>query len=555
MTLQIKKTGDPELDILAGIVQRHYRKPVKDNPHNPLRKMPRIIYLAVTDLAFPETFVWGTRGVITDENLINPRIRDRFTFVEVHVGTDEGTGVAHHSDYIPVENGLKVLEPMIEKCLKEARQQSVRSYYELLGETAYRKDAFLCRQSSIDHVVDVQEVKTRRIATDRLKAMARKASKILSKYGDDGRVRISVQDEVRKMVNSQGTVIRDFFFGYHFRFIVYSQDKEGRKMEFVQNLYFNDSYQIRKERILNFAQFIADEVNKRKDCPVITPGIYPVLYSQGAMATGLHECFAHLAASDNILTGGATVWGWENYRRQVAGHQLSVYTDPGMQGPAGLRWGSILYDYEGVPARRRPLIENGVVAGYLADRNGAFHLTEKIRGKFPEAEILPGDARFDINNTNTYFPPQPRITNLDVYWEVDANYSGIKKKPRNRAEMKRLFLHHLRKTGQNGLYIPDDSGAESVIDSAQIEAQPNFPYIVTPAGELIPTKFVTTRSYADSFTNNILVMGEPRVYTAHRCGDGEEYEACVRAGIMCGPGIVENVVVGITRREERRQPE
>ena len=47
-------------------------------------------------------------------------------------------------------------------------------------------------------------------------------------------------------------------------------------------------------------------------------------------------------------------------------------------------------------------------------------------------------------------------------------------------------------------------------------------------------------------------MGEPRAYIPHYCGDGEE-QASVRAGILCGPAIVNNVQVTSYRPEERKQ--
>ncbi len=532
----IERTEDQKLNTLIDLVEQFRNKRVLDNPHNPLATGPRNYFIGLTNLAFPTTYVWASRGAITDDTLVNPRIRDDFVFAEVRVGTAKGTGLGYSNEFSPIENGLKSLEPIINGTILDARRSSYRDYYHHLGDSGLDQSAFIHHLAAVESVRAIQSPVERRIPTQRIKQLAKQASEILSEGGKDGRVRISIHDEVRRYVNSQGTVILDSFFGYHLRFMVTLLDSEHRKMEFVQNLYFTDGSRMDRDQILAYVRNMNREVELRRDCPTVHPGTYDLLFDPGAMATQLHEAIVHLAASDMILTEKACTWGWENFGRRIANRHLSVYANP--EDPEDPnQWGSMSHDYEGVPARRRALVENGVVRGYLADRDGAFALSEKTGG-----EIFPGDSRFQIVNNGTAFDPQPRISNLDIVW------SG---RGYRRQELKQQFRRLLERSGKPGIYIPDGSGAGSYMESGEIEANPNFPYIVTSDGKFVPAKFVVTRDNASRFVNSISAMDNQMVYCGHRCGDSESM-ATVRAGITCGAGIVKGITVTAYRPEQRR---
>jgi len=524
---------DPLLSILIRQIEKQYLRRIRDNPYNKLKKSPRALFLALTHLEMLNAYVWASRGAIIDDTLTNQDL-DNFIFSEVRVGTEKGTGLGYHSDYLPLKKSYRSLEKIINASLKESFQESTASYYDYLKESVLKHPVFLPNLAETKKVIHLKRIRKPRTPHKKLRNLAKKCSEILSETGNDSLVKIRAYRETRRYANSEGALIRDFFFGYHFRFIVKTLDKERRPLEFIQNIYFTENWQISQRRVLGFVKHMAKEVEKRKDCPVLETGVYPVLFLQEAMATQLHECLTHLLASDNILEYDSTVWGWENFGQQVANRYLDVYTDPGMPG----RWGSMDYDYECVPATRRQLIEQGRIIGYLADRNGAYHLSHLLK-----EEILPGDARFGITENNTHFPPQPRISNLDVY------YSGPRQ-PKSEADIRKRFRQYLKKHDLTGVYIPDGSGAASLIEDGQIEAYPNFPYIVTSQGKFIPTKFIETRNYAQLFMKNIMVMGRPRKYVPHLC---EDNNFIVRAGLMCGSGIVKNVQISARRFPSRRQ--
>ncbi|MBS3165781.1 hypothetical protein J4444_01540 [Candidatus Woesearchaeota archaeon] len=529
----IERTADVKLNTLIDIVERHRRKSFPDNPYNPLKYKPRTTFVGLTNLSFLNCLVWTSEAATTDDTLINPRLRGDFVYEEVRVGTSQGSGKGYESDFAPIENGLKSLGSIVDRCMLKARRKAYNDYYDLLKESGLHSDTHLRNLASVERVVSVQNPLQRRIPIQRLKRLARQCSEILSQQGDDGRVRILAQDEVRRYVNSQGTVIMDSFFGYHLRFLVTADDEKGRTMEFAQNMYFRDSADMDKQAILNFVQNMNREVQiRKKECPIINSGTYLTLFSPGAMASALHEAYVHFLPTDEIVDG-STVWGWENFGGVVSNPRLSVYTDPGMPG----EWGSMDFDYEGVPAQRRALIEEGKVVGYLADREGAERLHRETG-----AEIRPGDSRFNILEDNTSFAAQPRISNIDFVWKMGKD---------RKQSLKTEFLRRLHRSGKTGIYIPDDSGAGSLPKSGEIEVSPNFPYLVTPEGKFIPVKFATMYDTAARFVKNITEMGSKREYNGHRCGD-DDTMATIRAGILCGGGIVDDVYFNASRPKQKK---
>ncbi|MBS3123524.1 hypothetical protein J4437_02720 [Candidatus Woesearchaeota archaeon] len=532
---RIPRTDDSRLNVLIRQVEKHHARRVKNGEYNRFHVTPSTQYVALTELSFTNALVWGIDGGIIDDTLANPRQLDCGVLSEVRVGTREGTGVGYNSGLVTLKGDLRALEKIVNLQCNQSFESSIESYCDFYGQSLVQKNVNFPRLVEVEPQRNLDSSKKHKIPLDKLRRIVKESSRILNKLGDTGNAKVSIKEEVRRYVNSEGTVIRDNFFGYRLLLAIKSRDASGRDEDYSQGFYFTRNSDLDEKRIYNFAEYMVREVAKRKDCSPFGTIVCPVMYTPDSLASELHECFAHLLASDMILDY-STIFGWENYGQPVASKYLQVAADPGMPN----RWGSFKFDYEGIPSQRRQLIENGKIVGYLADRNGAFHLSKRIG-----TNVSPGDCRFDMTNNGDFFEPQPRISNLDI------NYTALNR-PRSKKAMFQRFLQLLKKQGTNGIYIPEGSDAESEMDTGRISCFYNFPYLVSPDGKMSPTKFIFTSSYASNFLKNIVVMGEPRAYIPHYCGDGEE-QASVRAGILCGPAIVNNVQVTSYRPEERKQ--
>ena len=540
---RISRTNDQVLDSLIERIERHIGAKVKQSEINPYRKNPYLLHLALTHIEYTTARIDARSGAITDDTLLNPRIHDKIVNCIARVGTSAGQGIGYNQESVPVKQRMNSLEKRINLILDEAFNSAADSYDEFVSASRRDNSTMVPNLVKIEPTPYLGKVKEKRMPIDKLRRVARVCSKILSSNGDDDCVTIDVHDEVRRLVTSDGIVIRDGFFGYKFYMTVKTRDEKlSSPMSFSQSLYFTDEDIGGSEKsIINHAKWMLKEIEKRKKCErKITNGIYPVLLYQGAMATQLHECFVHFLASDEILYNKSTTLGWENFGKMCTNPYMTVYSNPGMPG----KWGSMEFDHEGVPAQQRLLVETGKVIGYLADRDGAYHLS-RLTGK----PILPGDARIAFPREGENPSSHPRISNLEIEYSEQRMAAS-------RKQMFNRFVNYLRKNKfKEGIFIPDSSCAECYTEDGRIITYPNFPYVVSTNGNLTPAKFITTRSDVHTFLNNIVTMGGPREYIPHICGIGDEESTMwVRAGILCGTGIVRDMHIYAERPEELRQP-
>ncbi len=125
-------------------------------------------------------------------------------------------------------------------------------------------------------------------------------------------------------------------------------------------------------------------------------GRMPVVLANGFGGVLFHEACGHGLEADYILKKTSV---WEGRKGQrIAGEHVFAYDD----GVGAGLWGSQRCDDEGVPCQRTPVIEAGVLTGYLTDR---------LRGEHLELPLSGNGRRQDYRHlpyprmTNTYFGP------------------------------------------------------------------------------------------------------------------------------------------------------
>ncbi len=125
----------------------------------------------------------------------------------------------------------------------------------------------------------------------------------------------------------------------------------------------------------------------------VRTGNATVLLAPAAAAVLFHELLAHPLEGDLLLRGSSPLAG----RRGVRLFTIPVDVDDDPTAPS--LPGSFSADDEGVAARRRLLVRDGVLVGMLCDRASAAALGGK-----------PGNAR----RATVHTPPRPRVSNLVV---------------------------------------------------------------------------------------------------------------------------------------------
>ncbi|MEK6969363.1 MAG: TldD/PmbA family protein [Nanoarchaeota archaeon] len=535
--------SDSVLDALIRAIEITRGTKIVQGPINQYITTPYLFYLGLACMEYTTAKVIAEAGsnkagAIIDDTLTNPRNPDRYVYCDARVGTETGQGIAYGHFLIPYKDGIKTLDKKASICLEEIIEEASDDYDRQVSESRkYTNNVYVPNMIEVEAVNSIKEIKKVNLPIDKLRTLAKKCAQELSKGENYGTATIEVHEEVRRMANSEGMVIRDNFFGYRITFKIEARGDKNDRLVFDYGTYLmgKDISAKKFDEVTKLARWMTREANKRKrENPKFKEGLYPVLFAPDAFCTPLHECLVHFLSSDAILYGNSAIWGHENFGERCTNPKISVYSNPDIPG----RWGSMESDDEGVLAKRRVLIEQGKVKGYLADRNGAYHLS-KLTG----AKILPGDARRGYPRGCDDAVCEPRISNLEI------EYQGAVK---TSTEMKRRFLQYLKKNRhQRGLVIPMSTRGGCYYENGSFDALFPFAYLVDKNGKSTPVRNVSLNSTVLNFLNQIVEVGGDTEYIGHRCGIDERM---VRVGITCGSAIVRDLYLSITRPEGLRQP-
>lgn len=149
-------------------------------------------------------------------------------------------------------------------------------------------------------------------------------------------------------------------------------------------------------------------------------GPMAVLLAPQPAAVLVHELFGHPLEADSFFSGQSPWTG--HLGRRLFSLPLQVVDDPTQPSP-----GSFLLDDEGEPARRKALVEEGVLRQLLADRSFSRPFS-----------LASGNAR----RPSPHHPPTPRLANLLSWVE-----GGPSEPPREEA---RVEVTRVR----SGVFLP-----------------------------------------------------------------------------------------------------
>jgi len=151
-----------------------------------------------------------------------------------------------------------------------------------------------------------------------------------------------------------------------------------------------------EEAIAALASTAAQKALVMLDSLPAPAGRMPVVLANGFGGVLFHEACGHGLEADYILKK-TSVWEGKKGQR-VAGEHVFAFDD----GVGAGMWGSARCDDEGVPCRRTPVIEAGILTSYLTDR---------LRGEYLGLPLTGNGRRQDYRHlpyprmTNTYFGP------------------------------------------------------------------------------------------------------------------------------------------------------
>lgn len=125
-------------------------------------------------------------------------------------------------------------------------------------------------------------------------------------------------------------------------------------------------------------------------------GRFPVIFDPSIAGLLVHEAFGHNSEADHVWSGESIIAG--KLGEQIASPLVTIIDDPTMKGA----WGHFPYDDEGVPARPKTLVENGVLKSFLHSLETAALMNAEPNGS---ARVENHQYKPIVRMSNTCFKP------------------------------------------------------------------------------------------------------------------------------------------------------
>jgi predicted Zn-dependent protease len=265
----------------------------------------------------------------------------------------------------------------------------------------------------------------------------RKYTAPFAKYGDIYEARASLDGtvETRWYVSSEGSRIQTYQSYCRLSISAFAKAEDGMELPRYESFFsFTPDGLPDDEKVLKAVEKMINDLHALRAAPTVEPYTGPAILSGRASGVFFHEVFGHRIEGHRQKRVEEAQTFKKMLNEKVLPETFSVYFDPNVTrfGNADLS-GSYRYDNQGVKARRVPIIEKGVLKGFLMSRT-------PIEG-FPKSN---GHGRKQPG-----FAPVSRQSNLFV--EVSQAMS--------RAELKNRLIEQLKKEGKPfGLYFENIQG-------------------------------------------------------------------------------------------------
>ncbi|AIF68660.1 TLDD - like protein [Palaeococcus pacificus DY20341] len=153
------------------------------------------------------------------------------------------------------------------------------------------------------------------------------------------------------------------------------------------------------ERI-NFEEwtsFVKDKAKALLRAQLPPSGEFDVIMDPELAGVFIHEALGHASEGDAIKNGESILG--DKLGEKIAVEELTVVDDPTLKG----KFGSYIYDDEGVKAKRVEIIKNGVLNEYLLDRETAAYLELEPNG---HGRAQSYNYQPLVRMSNTYIEPR-----------------------------------------------------------------------------------------------------------------------------------------------------
>ena len=241
----------------------------------------------------------------------------------------------------------------------------------------YREDSYKLAKAPVieDKVVADPEINAKDISLEEKRELVKKYNEMILEVEGITTTKASYYEinSHKYIATNEGTYIDQEEPICGIRFLIYA--KKGDVMQSIRaSLGGSGDYKL----LLNGEDKLMDAVEKVKqmvDAEPVKAGNYPVIMDPSAAGVFIHEAFGHLSEADGVADS-PELRETMKLGREFGKTILNVIDDGSVMGHPG----SIIYDDEGVPAKKTYLIKDGKLTGRLHSRETAGLMDEELSG-------------------------------------------------------------------------------------------------------------------------------------------------------------------------------
>ena len=272
--------------------------------------------------------------------------------------------ISNGASFVSLTNlSKKNVREALKEALREARLSSPISLSE---EKAYKASYKVTGE-----LPNEEKIKEFLIELDRKSSFEWIKSKLLI---------LSITQTKKYFVNSDGSKIYSEIRRFHLEYNLIG--KKGNKVE-QRNFFFGSSGAWKDFLSLKVEEKIEDEAKKMIkiiNAKKSKKGVYDVILAPELVGIVVHESCGHPLEADRILgreaQAGESYAKMDSIGRKIGSEKVTIVDDPTVKNS----YGFYLFDDEGVKAKRKFLIKNGIINEFLLNRETALFLNIKSNG-------------------------------------------------------------------------------------------------------------------------------------------------------------------------------
>ncbi len=210
--------------------------------------------------------------------------------------------------------------------------------------------------------------------------------------------RVSYADGIKEQLyfNSLGSEIRTIVPRIRLSFSVTA--KKGMNMQTYWKMFGGTGgwELIESANLEYWTGFVKEKARSLLDAEPPPSGEFDVIMDPELAGVFIHEALGHASEGDAIKNGESILG--DKLGERIAVEELTVVDDPTLRG----KFGSYIYDDEGIKGRRVEIIKNGILNEYLLDRETAAYL-----GMEPNGHGRAQSYNYQplVRMSNTYIEP------------------------------------------------------------------------------------------------------------------------------------------------------